>query len=232
MRGDLKEELQGNSERSQPTETKRWRWSPQWLLVNRRWLRFIVITLNLEFSSSCREKNHSQYPLKYIDVTRSTHTNVEMMQEKRINDYWNVDGDRTLSYSWTGFWKFTLLNEKHPPGNMWSGEAADEDSSHYQTWFFVAAKKQGKQEWAIEKPKLDSLALENWEVFASSIRKTKSFKKPFFSKKKRKKETLNSCKMGTRKRSKELRETVAGGETHPHKKTKCACIVEAHKSTR
>ena len=35
-------------------------------------------------------------PLKYVDVTRSTHTNLDVMQEKRINDYWNVDGDRTL----------------------------------------------------------------------------------------------------------------------------------------
>ena len=40
------------------------------------------------------------------------------------------------------------------------------------------------------------------------------------------------CQTVTRKRSKELRETVASGDTHPHKKTKCACIVEAHESTR
>ena len=38
--------------------------------------------------------------------------------------------------------------------------------------------------------------------------------------------------MGSRKRSKELRETVASGDTHPHKKTRYACIVEAHESTR
>ena len=40
------------------------------------------------------------------------------------------------------------------------------------------------------------------------------------------------CKMETRKRLKELQETVASGDTHPHKKTKYACIVEAHESTR
>ena len=39
------------------------------------------------------------------------------------------------------------------------------------------------------------------------------------------------CKMGTTKRFKELLETVASGDTHPHKKTKYACIVEAHEST-
>ena len=38
--------------------------------------------------------------------------------------------------------------------------------------------------------------------------------------------------METRKRFLELRETVASGDTHPHKKTMYACIVEAHESTR
>ena len=32
--------------------------------------------------------------LKYTDVTRTTHTNLDVLQEKRINDIWNVDGDR------------------------------------------------------------------------------------------------------------------------------------------
>ena len=36
------------------------RWSPQWLLVNRKWLQFTVTTLNLDFISTCRKKNHSQ----------------------------------------------------------------------------------------------------------------------------------------------------------------------------
>ena len=50
-------------------------------------------------------------PLKYIDVIRSTHTDLDVAQEKRIDDYWNVDGDRNLSDSWTSFTRFTLLNE-------------------------------------------------------------------------------------------------------------------------
>ena len=31
-------------------------------------------------------------PLKYIDVSRTTHTNLDVKQEKRIDDYWNIDG--------------------------------------------------------------------------------------------------------------------------------------------
>ena len=51
-------------------------------------------------------------PLKYIDVSRSTHTNLDVKQEKRIDDYWNIDGSRDLSDPWTGFTQFALLEEK------------------------------------------------------------------------------------------------------------------------
>ena len=60
-------------------------------------------------------------PLKYIDVSRTTHTNLDVKQEKRIDDYWNIDGSRDLSDPWTGFTQFTLLEEKAPDGYMWSG---------------------------------------------------------------------------------------------------------------
>ena len=61
-------------------------------------------------------------PLKYIDVSRTTHTNLDVKQEKRIDYYWNVDGSRDLSDPWTGFTQFTLLEEKPPNGSLWSGE--------------------------------------------------------------------------------------------------------------
>ena len=58
-------------------------------------------------------------PLKYIDVSRTTHTNLDVKQEKRIDDYWNIDGSRDLSDPWTGFTKIFLLEEKPPDG--WPG---------------------------------------------------------------------------------------------------------------
>ena len=61
-------------------------------------------------------------PLKYIDVSRITHTNLDVKQERRIDDYWNIDGSRDLSDLWTSFTQFTLLEEKLPDGYMWSGE--------------------------------------------------------------------------------------------------------------
>ena len=60
-------------------------------------------------------------PLKYIDVTRISHTNLDVKLEKRIDDYWNIDGARDLCDPWTGFTQFTLLDEKAPDGYTWSG---------------------------------------------------------------------------------------------------------------
>ena len=60
-------------------------------------------------------------PLKYIDVTRSTHSDLDVMQEKRVDDCWNVGSNRSLSDSWKGFTKLTLAKGKHPRGHMWPG---------------------------------------------------------------------------------------------------------------
>ena len=60
-------------------------------------------------------------PLKCIDVSRTIHTNLDVKQEKRIDDYWNIDGSRDLSDLWTGFTQFALLEEKPPDEYMWSG---------------------------------------------------------------------------------------------------------------
>ena len=51
-------------------------------------------------------------PLKYIDVSRTTDTNLDVKLERRIDDYWNIDVARDLSDPWTGFTQFTLFEEK------------------------------------------------------------------------------------------------------------------------
>ena len=45
-------------------------------------------------------------PMKYIDVNRTTHTSLDVLSEKHIDDHWNVDGERELSDAWTGFTRF------------------------------------------------------------------------------------------------------------------------------
>ena len=60
-------------------------------------------------------------PLKYIDVTRTTHTNLDVKQEKRIDDYWNIDGLETcqilgqVSHNLL-IWKKNLLTDICGPG--------------------------------------------------------------------------------------------------------------------
>ena len=76
---------------------------------------FSAITLNPESNFTRREESFP-IPLKYIDVSRTTKTNLDVKQERRIDDYWNIDGSRDLSDSWTGFTQFTLLEEKPPNG--------------------------------------------------------------------------------------------------------------------
>ena len=61
-------------------------------------------------------------PVKYIDVTRTTSTSLDVLLVKQIDDDWNVDGERELSDAWTGFTRFILLNEKPPDGYTWSRE--------------------------------------------------------------------------------------------------------------
>ena len=68
-------------------------------------------------------------PLKCIDVSRVTCTNLDVQQEKRIDDYWNIDGSRDLSDPWIGFTRFTLLEEKPPDGYMWE---IDEKTAYIQ----------------------------------------------------------------------------------------------------
>ena len=46
-------------------------------------------------------------PTKCIDVTRTTHTSLDVMMEKHIEDNWNVDEERELTDASTGFTRFT-----------------------------------------------------------------------------------------------------------------------------
>ena len=104
-------------------------------------------------------------PLKYIDAARSTLTDLDVMQEKKTDDDWNVDVNRSLSDSWKGFTKFTLLQETPPKGFTWSGERLTKIQtttrpSHEwpEVWTQLgkAAQRREKQELANEKPKLDN----------------------------------------------------------------------------
>ena len=71
----------------------------------------IVITMKPSVHPYMPKEGTFPFPLKYIDVTISTHTDLDVVQEKKIDDYWNVDSSKHELDSWRGFRKFTLLKE-------------------------------------------------------------------------------------------------------------------------
>ena len=104
-------------------------------------------------------------PLKYIDITRTTHTSLEVLLEKHLEDYWNVDGEKEWSDAWTGFTKFILLNERPLDGYTWSGERPTRKQTTSRpdnVWPDMckhrsdSSKRKAKQKWIIEKPKVDN----------------------------------------------------------------------------
>ena len=60
------------------------------------------------------------------------------MQERRIDDYWNIDGSRDLSASWTGFTLFTLLSDKPPDGFFVVRGETDKTADNTQARSFMA----------------------------------------------------------------------------------------------
>ena len=90
-------------------------------------------------------------PLKYIDVSRTTHT--------------NLDVKKNLSDPWTGFTQFTLLEEKPLDGYMWSGRrltrkqlTSRPDNLWPELWKSMGkhAKLKEKQKWSNEKLHLEN----------------------------------------------------------------------------
>ena len=90
---------------------------------------------------------------------------MDVKQEKRIDDYWNIDLSRDLSDPWTGFTQFTLLQEKLPDGRMWSGVrltrkqlTSRPDHLWPELWKSMGkhAKLKEKQKWSNEKIHLEN----------------------------------------------------------------------------
>ena len=118
--------------------------------------------------------------LKYIDVTRSTHTDLDVMQEKRIDDYWNVRFEQK-------FVRFlqrihTLLKEKPPKEYMWSVGRLTKiqtttipDHALPEVWTKIgkAAQNREKQEWKNEKSKLDNARRPRGNLLIRTTRNTR-----------------------------------------------------------
>ena len=90
---------------------------------------------------------------------------MDVKQERRIDDYWNVDGSRDLSDPWTGFTQFILLEEKLQtdtcrPGGRLTRKQLTSRPDHLwpELWKTMGknAKLKEKQKWSNEKLHLDN----------------------------------------------------------------------------
>ena len=166
-------------------------------------------------------------PLKYIDVSRTTHTNLDVKQEKRIDDYWNVDGPRDLSDPWTGFTQFTLLEEKPPDGYMWSGERLTRkqltprpDHLWPELW-----KSMGRRSKSGLRKSSSLKTHENCEGSISSTPRIRNSRKPSRTHVRSwKHQWLLLCPAKIMKN--------CGSDRFNKTKTRLACILEADESTR
>ena len=171
---------------------------------------------------------------------------MDVKQEKRIDDYWNIDGSRDLSDPWTGFTQFTLLEEKAPDGCMWSGERSTRqqltsrpDHLWPELWRGMAgnAELREKHKWAMGKH--DKLKeKQKWSNEKFHLENARKLRGIHFIDREGKefKETIKNAR-------KKLETSTApampckimkncGNDGSNEIKTKLACILEADESTR
>ena len=166
-------------------------------------------------------------PLKYINVSRTTRTNKDVMQEKRIDDYWNIDVSLSLL-----FWKRNLQTDICGPGRERLTRkqlTARPDHSWPELWIKMGrnAKLKEWQKWSIEKPKLSNARRLRGIYFIDP--EDKEFKETIKNARK-KLETPMAPAMPC-KTSKKSKHEETRGKTNEFK-SKLACILEASESTR
>ena len=180
---DLSGELRCEPEGPQPTESKDDAevcadfWSVQGDSISRHLVEHPSSTL-------FAEGRNILVPLKYIDVTRSTHTDLGVVKEKCVDDCKNVDSNRSLWDSWKGFTKFSLLTEEPPRRYMWYESTLTKVQTTTRpdhVWPKVGSKNwnaaQNRENGTMRRP--NSTMLDDWEECTSLIRMTKNTRKPF-----------------------------------------------------
>ena len=158
---------------------------------------------------------------------------MDVKQEKRIDDYWNIDGSRDLSDPWTGFTQFTLLEEKAPDGYMWSGGRLTRKqlTSRPDHLWPELRKSMGKHAKLKEKHK--------WSEVKLHLENARKLRGIYFSST----PTIRNSRIPSRTRVRSWKHQwlllclpklwkIVGVMDPTKLKTKLACILEADESTR
>ena len=136
---------------------------------------------------------------------------MDVKQEKRIDDHWNIDGSRDMSDPWTGFTQFTLLEEKAPWPEIWKSMGKH-------------AKLKEKQKRSNEKLHLENARKLRGIYFIDP--EDKELKKTIKNARKKLETSVapaTPCKI--------MKKNCASGGSNKNK-TRLACILEADESTR
>ena len=100
--------------------------------------------------------------LKYLDVLRTTYTDLETEAESQIEDFWTESGARELSDSWRGKTVLHILHPPAPPGyKRIHGrytkiqQTSRPDNLWPEVWQSMSKKQKekAKSKWEIEKVK-------------------------------------------------------------------------------
>ena len=125
------------------------------------------------------------FPLKYIDISRTTHTNMDVMRESRIDDYWNIDGSRDLSDSWKAFTQFALFCEKPPKRYKWFGRRLTKrqatsrpDHLWPELWRGLARNAKLRRRINGQLKNQNSMMPDDYKEFISLTLRTRNSKKP------------------------------------------------------
>ena len=174
-------------------------------------------------------------PLKYIDVTRTADTILEVMSETHIDAYWNVDGNRNFRNAWTGFTRFNCIERETTWWIFMIREETDEETNDLKTRQCVArfveadvcaSKRKEKQKCTVDKPKPEN-ARRLRGIFFIEL-DCEEFMR-VMNNARRKLHIPTPAAMPCRLQLHQHRETCGTFGQH---KTKYACIVEANGSTR
>ena len=169
---------------------------------------------------SSPRKESFPIPLKYIDVSRTTHTNLDVKQEKRIDDYsqFTLLEDKPSKRIYVVRVRLTKRPATSRPDHLWP-----------ELWTILGrnAKLKEKQKCSIEKPKLDNARKLRGFYFIDP--EDKEFKETILNARK-KLETPMAPAMPC-KTSKKCQHGETRGKINEFK-FKLACILEASESTR
>ena len=180
-----------------------------------------------------REARNDFCSIEGNDIYRTT---LDVLQESRIEYDWNIDGDRNLPELRTGFTQFTTLTKKPPDGYMWSGERLTQIQTttrpdhlwpEISSWMSKSRSTKGKAAMSYRETEARQCANFEGHLF---YRSGWSGVQGNHQKTQKKMELPMEAAMPFKLKTFRHRETCS--ESYEIRKSKYACIMEAHESTR